>query len=228
MARPSVGIPLDALSSGPIPRHRHHDAYVAVVLDGRYDETGDSGRFSVREGDLLFHRAYESHANLIGRGGARVLNLAVPGTLSLPSAFRVRDLDSLMGACRRGEFDALQALLAPSDTIPAASADWPDLLARALDADPSLRLDAWARAAQLHPATVSRGFRRVFGVSPARFRVEARVRKALSALRSQKDSLAAVADAAGFADQAHLTRAAKHLTGRTPAQLRSNRFKTGA
>jgi len=40
-------------------------------------------------------------------------------------------------------------------------------------------------------------------------------------------SLAEIAAVAGFADQSHMTRAVRALTGQTPGDwLRSNRFKT--
>jgi AraC-like DNA-binding protein len=79
----------------------------------------------------------------------------------------------------------------------------------------------------LTPATVSRGFARVFETSPAAFRAEARALRAFARITAGGRSLAGIAAVAGFADQAHMTRAIRALTGRPPGHwLRSIRFKT--
>ena len=88
--------------------------------------------------------------------------------------------------------------------------------------------DQWARSNDLAPATVSRGFSKVFDVTPAEFRLEARTRRALAMIAANATSLAMIAVTTGFADQAHMTRAIRGLTGSTPGHWRrSNRFKTG-
>jgi AraC-like DNA-binding protein len=105
--------------------------------------------------------------------------------------------------------------------------DWPDMLAADLLKNPQTRLDGWARAHGLAAETVSRGFRKVFGVSPAAFRAQARAQSAFARIVGNDAPLAAVAAEAGFADQAHMSRATKALTGRTPASWRrSSPFKT--
>jgi|GEM_PF-6460928 len=54
--------------------------------------------------------------------------------------------------------------------------------------------------------TLSRQFRALYEVSAAGYRVEARARRAWSALVVSSVSLASLAHACGYADQAHLTR----------------------
>jgi AraC-like DNA-binding protein len=93
--------------------------------------------------------------------------------------------------------------------------DWPDLLAHDLLADPRLRLDDWAERHGLAPATLSRGFARVFAISAATFRAEARAQNAL-ALIATGAALADIAAGAGFSDQPHMTRAITALTGHPP------------
>jgi AraC-like DNA-binding protein len=104
--------------------------------------------------------------------------------------------------------------------------DWPDLLAKAMLADPNLRLDRWADAHGLSAETLSRGFGRVFATTPAAFRAEARARKAFVRIMETMAPLAEIAAETGFADQAHMTRAIKALTGVPPRLWRSNPFKT--
>ena len=88
-------------------------------------------------------------------------------------------------------------------------------------------LDAWADEHGLRAETVSRGFGRMFGLTPAAFRAEARARNAFALITTSDLPLAQIAAVAGFADQAHLTRSVHALTGSTPgAWRRSNAFKT--
>jgi AraC-like DNA-binding protein len=110
----------------------------------------------------------------------------------------------------------------------AEHADWPDELASALIANPSLNLSRWSESNGLTPWGVSRGFMRVFGLSPSAFRVRTRARKAWKAIQSEKAPLAAIASDLSFADQPHMTRSVKQLTGMGPQACRkaANGFKT--
>ncbi len=211
------------------PRHRHRHGYAALVLEGDYVEAGDSGRRAVSPGDVVLHGAFEAHANQIGVRGARVLNLPLPGRLPEHDAFmRVADPDRVARIAERDIREALACLMSQLEPTPAAAGDWRDALAAALRADPGLVLRNWARDAGLAAATVSRGFREAFGVTPVRYRAEARVRQAWRRLGEAR-SLAELALDAGFADQAHMTRGILAMTGRTPGDWRrSNRFKMEA
>jgi len=199
-----------------IPRHRHARAYAAVILSGAYEESGSLGRYRVRSSHVLLHRAFDAHVDRFASSGARVLNLL----LNEPPAFGlgvVADPDTI---ARVAEKD-LPAAIEPQP------ADWPDLLASDLLDDPQLRLETWAGRHGLAAATLSRGFRTIFATSPAAFRAESRAQSALALMAAGGSSLAEIAAVAGFADQSHMTRAVRALTGQTPGDwLRSNRFKT--
>ena len=106
--------------------------------------------------------------------------------------------------------------------------DWPDELAAALMRNPSLKLSRWGEANGIAPWTLSRDFGLVFGVSPETFRARARARHALKRIRDTHAPLASIAVQLGFADQSHMTRSVKQLTGITPQAWRSaaNGFKT--
>jgi AraC-like DNA-binding protein len=79
----------------------------------------------------------------------------------------------------------------------------------------------WAGRMGLDPASVSRGFARAYGVSPKRFRLEVRTRRALAALPAWPGSLADLAADQGFADQAHLARSVVAMTGISPIRFRA-------
>lgn len=210
---------------GRLPRHRHAESYAAVVLAGAYEEAGDAGRRRVAPGDVVIHRAFEAHLNRTPAAGAQVLNLPLPAG-GLPAFGRIDDLDGLVRAAERDLRDA--AALLPDGLRPAEAsrADWPDLLASALAKGDGGRLADWADRFGLSPAHLSRGFGKVFGVTPQRYRLEARTRAALADLAGPA-ALAEVAAAHGFADQAHMTRSIRAVTGRPPgAWKRSIPFKT--
>lgn len=71
----------------------------------------------------------------------------------------------------------------------------------------------------------SRIFRREVGVSPYRYVVHLRLRRAVELVRDGKLPLAQIAAATGFADQSHLSRWVKRVHGVSMTQLTSRRSK---
>jgi AraC-like DNA-binding protein len=210
---------------GRLPRHRHADGYAAVVLCGAYEEAGDAGRRRVEPGDVVTHRPFEAHLNRTPAAGAQVLNLPLPAG-DLPAFGRVDDVDALVRAAERDLLEAAALLAGGFRPAHPSRTDWPDLLAAALASGDAGRLGDWAEVFGLSPEHLSRGFRRVFGVTPQRYRLESRARAALADLTGPA-ALAEVAAAHGFSDQAHMTRSVRAVTGRPPgAWKRSNPFKT--
>lgn len=197
------------------PLHRHDDAYAALVLSGGYEEVGSNGRFRVRPGDVLLHYRFDAHFNRFERSRARLLNLPLKAPIGPPIA-RVDDPDAIARIAETDPTEAsalLEQLMRP---IGAMLHDWPDLLAQDIIADPGIKLDRWAGQHGLSPATISRGFKKAFGVSPVAFRAEVRALRAFRQIVQGKTSLASAAIDAFFADQAHMSRAIKSITGRQP------------
>jgi AraC-like DNA-binding protein len=202
-----------------LPRHRHVEGYVALVLAGSYDEAGDDGRLEARPGIVVIHDRWAAHRDHFGAGGARVLNLpALPG---LAGAGSVADPDAVARMAERDPSAAAELVRESFRPDAARAADWPDLLAAALRDDPGVAITSWADRMGLDPASVSRGFSRAYGLSPKRFRLEARTRRAVLALDRWHGGLAAFAAEHGFADQAHLTRSVLAMTGHPPARLKA-------
>jgi len=213
---------------GALPRHRHAEGYVAVVIAGGYEEAGDAGRRQVSAGDVVVHRPWEAHLNRTPAAGAQVLNLPLPAGGLTPFG-RVDDLDALVRMARRDPEEASEHLRGMFRPAAASVADWPDLLAEALAGGDADSLGDWAQRLNLSPEHLSRGFSRVFGITPHRFRWEARSRAALRDLTLTATPLVELALTHGFADQAHLTRSLRAFSGRTPGAWRkSNPFKTRA
>lgn len=207
-----------------LPRHRHGAAYAALVTQGAYEEAGDTGRFCVRAGDVLLHAAFEAHINRYGNHGAEVASFELPEGAQPPHAWmRVADPDAIIRLAERNVTEATALLLASLAAVRCRLSDWPEDLALALRRDPALSLGDWARERGLASATVSRGFKQVFGVSPHAYRAQLKGRLAWRALVQGRAPLAAVALEAGFSDQAHMTRTVQAVTGRTPGVWRAHR-----
>lgn len=201
------------------PRHRHGFGYMCVILSGGLDEAGDSGRFRARAGDVLVHKPFEAHLDLLGLAGAEVLNLPlVPG---LPEGLiSVDDPDSIARLAERSPMAASRAVAACFSGRGGES-DWPDLLAESLRRPGSFSIRSWAGRHGLAPETVSRGFRQAYGTTPRRYRAEARTRRAWFEVSAGAQPLAEIAFDLGFADQSHMTRSLTAMTGLSPGKWRS-------
>jgi AraC-like DNA-binding protein len=204
-----------------LPRHCHREAFATVVLAGGYDEAGDTGRHRVRAGDVIFHRAFESHLDRFYRPGAEVLVIPIPDRWAGPSIGSVADPDAIVRAGEKDSTEALHILIGEFSARAAETHDWADALAEALRADPSVSLQQWAEEAGLHPGSLGRGFARVFGMSAVAYRLVQRTRRAIDALLRTDVPLSRLAIDCGFADQAHMTRAVTSVAGVPPAFLRT-------
>jgi AraC-like DNA-binding protein len=85
----------------------------------------------------------------------------------------------------------------------------------------NLDLDALAAEAHLSVYHFARAFRHSMGVSPLRYVLEQRVRRAQQLLRQTDLPLASIANAVGFFDQGHLARQFRRFVGTTPSSYRN-------
>lgn len=209
-------------------RHRHDDAFVAVVLEGGYQEAGDEGRFDVRPGDALIHHSFEAHLDRVEAKGARVLVLDLPVTLAATPHIcgRVADPDLLVRVAARDPRAAAAAFAEQFVATSDAALDWPDLLARDLRGSSAIRLGEWAERTGVRAETLSRGFRAAYGCTPKAYRADARARAALAAVRAGAGTLSDIAHHFHFADQAHMTHAVARLSGATPGAWRRRQIDT--
>lgn len=208
-------------------RHRHSAGYAAVVLSGGYVEAGSGRRLQVDAGTAVIHAAYEAHRDEFGTYGAVVLNLPLPDGMK-EGPVRVPDVDEI---ARLAEHDPGAAAALLKETACPSEAcldDWPDALASALVRGTDAALADWADENGLAPQSLSRGFRRAYGVSPKRYRAEQRALKALRLFPTWHGSLAELAIETGFSDQAHMTRLIGEVAGMPPRRLKVHCVQEGA
>ncbi len=77
-----------------------------------------------------------------------------------------------------------------------------------------------ARLVSLSPSYFCRAFKESFGEPPHAYLIKMRVERARTLMRTTSDSLSQIALACGLADQAHLCRCFRQVTGATPGAWR--------
>jgi AraC-like DNA-binding protein len=201
------------------PRHRHLDAYAIVMIRGGFEQISYAGRVRVLAGQLIVQPTLDCHANHLLSRGAQILRLPWHHVADLGGVYAVRDLDAIVRAAERDVIEAV-ALARESCTRALRGADdLPDQLAAALVRQP-VSIASWAQRMRVARETVSRSFTAAYGISARRFRIEVQTRAAWLRIVRGREPLAAIASAAGFADQAHMTRNVRALTGAPPAAWR--------
>jgi AraC family transcriptional regulator len=228
--------------------HTHDRACVAVMLDGSFDLHFPGKAYPCPPTTVFTEPAGETHANFIGSGGAHVVVVQPDPTeteLLRPFAGLIDRATHRHHAGLAEQASRLTQELNCGDDLTTLAAEGIVLemlvtLAR-LDSGAARRPPAWllraqellhsqftramrnadvARAVGVHPAHLARAFRVHFKVSMGCYVRRLRLDWAARELVRSETSLAAVALAAGFADQSHFTRFFKRHTGLTPQAYR--------
>ena len=222
-------------------RHTDRHSRISLLLRGGYREEGAAGAIRMGPGDVLLKSARAYHEDEFGDEGAALVALeflqddpfddhADPQLWrKRDDAFALRHTITMLEAALAGDSDTVGAA---GDDLMAASGDesgersaprWLETLKNDLEERTlaSVSVGEHARHAGAHPAHVSRLFRRCYGASITDFAQTQSVRRALHALAHTSDPLSAVAIAAGFYDQSHMTRVFRRMTGRTPGAHRA-------
>ncbi len=179
---------------------------------------------------LIWHPPFHLHENRFSVEGATVLNLPAPTYAAPPEFYRVRfgaditriaalaDKDAVAAAITA--FAELQFSAAPANPAP----DWLTAMAQALRQDSrvgaSSLIGKLAKDQGVCPEHAARRFKTYFGVSPSIYRREHRVRRATHLIR-RGVTCAETAYRCGYADQSHLVKEFRMVTGRTPGAFQS-------
>jgi len=233
-----------------IPRHAHDLASFYIVLEGSLTEFYHRKKRDLATSSVVFTPPGEVHSNLFHRAGGRCFLVELPqhwtDRLSMSGIKLENSLDARTGELTRlatklyKEFRyvdkvsplsveglALEILAAFSRRSEDVSEAYlPRWLrdAKYLLHDrfsETLTLDEIAAQVGVHPVQLSRAFRKRYRCSLAEYQRRLRVEHASRQLATTRLSLAAIASAAGFADQAHFSRVLKDRTGLTPAKFRA-------
>ncbi len=214
---------VDRIPAGlALPRHRHVDAYVTVILAGAYEQAGYAGRLAVQAGDILLQPTMDCHCDVMKSRGVELLRMHWNWTPGYGGIYRGGDVEAIRRAAQKGDGEAEHLLtrVFSRQTPVTTLADWEDELALRLR-DGTARISLLAAGLGLTREAASRGFTRAYGVSPAAFRNELRARAAWLQIRATRQRLCDIAAETGFADQPHMTRAISKMLGASPAHWRT-------
>jgi AraC family transcriptional regulator len=219
--------------------------YVVVVLDGGLVKTFARSELELAPGSVVTMPAGALHASAFGRSETRVVALHPPAAADpiWPRLLRrlrhVRDGSSAGLAWRvvselSASDDAwplavegfglelLATLARQSSDVPRKPPVWLREVHERLHSCVGVRpsLGELAAGAGVHPSYLAQVFRQHYGTSVGEYLRRLRLDWAAAQLASTDVSLAAIAMTAGFADQAHFTRAFKRHIGVTPGRYR--------
>lgn len=223
------------------PEHSHGASSITVILAGDIRETTRTADVFGSALSVAAKPAGVRHANQVGPRGARTVQVAfAPGALGVPRPAGWQWTHG--GAASAPMLRLARALRAPgvptgavedfvTEAVAAAEGDErteghvPSWLARVKEAlddrlEAGVTIEYLAGLAGAHPVSVSRAFRRHFGVAVTEYRRRERVRRAAGRLAASAQSLSAVAHGTGHADHAHFCREFRRLTGLTPSEYR--------
>ncbi len=226
-----------------LPLHQHDSPYISFLLSGEYMESNGARELSCGAGMVLWHPAFDAHADRFGVAGGHMLNLEMSQAWLAEARQELKPLSSVYGfqdglpyalglrlyrALGREclELDDLACELTSFFFAGRADIRPPKWLQRVRElveqqSDKTLSLSATAAEAGVHPVHLARTCRRFWSCTFGDYLARVRLRKALGMLGAGgSQSVADIAYASGFADHAHLCRKFKESTGFTPSAFR--------
>jgi AraC family transcriptional regulator len=228
-------------------KHEHDGPHICAVLEGGFVERDKSGWRDVGPGSLRVSGA-ASHDIDFSVSGASCLVLETLDFNALPDSAQFIEhnprLERIVRSIARADqdpdpgarvlFDDLASELLAQITriIDGKIGPPPSWLAevreRIHDDFNVDSVESLASRAGVHRVHLARVFHEHYGVSVTRYLRSVRARRALSLITSTHFGLSHIAAESGYADQSHLTREIRALTGRTPGAYRSmlHTFKT--
>jgi AraC family transcriptional regulator len=236
-------------SGSTLPRHIHDRTCVALPIAGAFDSVMHGRSHWSGPGMIITEPAGEVHANRFGPDGTRIAivqpdarreELLRPCDAFLRAInHRAEPAAALLARRLVGELaaqDSVSALameaialellvVSARSHVPDGEGRTPGWLARVRDRlhddfAQTHHLQTLAEDAGVHPAHLTKAFRRCFGRSIGSYLRLVRVNWAAHRLATSEDLLAEVAAVAGFTDQSHFTRLFRQHFGCTPARYR--------
>ncbi len=228
-----------------LPMHEHPGTYISVLVRGAYRELCGQDERLCSSGTMIWHPFDEAHADQFAETGGLVMDIEIERSWldeatqdfkvspracvwsgGRPYSLGLQLYRALSGGALSADDLGLELLSfffsGMLDTCPPV---WfRQVLHMVADlGDRRLSLTNVAREVGVHPIHLARSFRRFTGCTFGEYVAQRRLRTAFDLLVSPDRTIADVAYACGFADQAHLCRCLKTATGLTPSQFRRHR-----
>lgn len=233
-----------------VPEHSHETALCVLVLEGAFEEQSERKRALCSAGTVLFVPAGAPHAHsfLARRSRAFTVQFGDEWTSRLaacgvrfPTDPKIISLGAaswcaarLYGEFRRGStrsdlalderaLETLAAVAPKPNASTETRAKWLCQVREYLSAHfrDNFSLAHLSRLTGIHPAYLSRAFRRHTGETLSCCMMRLRLEYAADRLVREDASIGLIGLEAGFADHSHFTRAFKRATGTTPLAFRT-------
>ncbi len=217
------------------PEHEHSRAQLSFLLCGGYAETERNRDYETTSPLHKFRPAGSRHSADFGRFGALIFSVDFydPSCVrAAPEGWHangrwVTDLCRLIFTDSAPADEVVDDLIggleiesAPGSVRLDHAPIWLRRAAERFADDPLSDVSEVAYEAGVHRVHLSRAFRKYLGLSPSHYRLFCKTTRALHRMIDHHESPAMAAASAGFADQAHWTRASRVLAGVAPGQLR--------
>ncbi len=225
--------------------HYHENPHISFVFQGGGSET--RGRYSPKQklNDIFFYHAGEKHrwispelvsksANIeIGRDFVRKFevsesNIGKAITDNPDAKFLILKMQQEMLINDFDSFATIQTLLLElvsySRTLcEGAVPEWVHILSDLLNDkwNESVTLRELSLAAEVHPVTISKYFRKYFSCTLGEYLRKLKIDKSIPLIKNSEVSLTEIAFHCGFADQSHFIRNFKQMTGFLPKEFRN-------
>lgn len=229
--------------------HSHENLYIAYVIEGSYIESSRHETKRCLPGSVVLHRIDEKHSNSsfaarnrilnaeIGQGWFEKYNLstaAIEKNISrnnfqlkilfsnLYNEYLINDNVTAL-AFETGILEAFNSVLASDNFITGNMPEWVKKTEEILRfEEPScIDLTFLTNETGVHPAHISRDFRKYFHCTMSEYVRRLKVEKAGEYLTAGKFTLAEVSYICGFADQSHFIRIFRKFKGLTPQQYQN-------
>jgi len=226
-----------------VEQHTHDEAHFVLVLEGGYMSSAVGAPPVSRAPLLVFNPAGTTHRDRFHRGQGLFLAVSGGPAQDEGEAVAIRDPYAIWTAHRiareiaeatpgiglEGRAHQLVASVQPLTSDEARNAaEPPTWLRRVFEMsftadDPELSVADLAAEAGVHPVHLARVFKRYLACSPGEYLRGRRLERAVAMLGASRASLADIACASGFTDQAHFSNAFRSAFHATPGGWRRTR-----
>jgi AraC-like DNA-binding protein len=227
-----------------IREHYHENAYLSLLIRGRYRESTGRNEKDMQPGEVIFRPAGYRHANHFPNNGGSCLNIEFKPEVIYEQTGKAVFPEQAM-VYPAGAFEYLYRLLYcfTNDmgaeltheyilTWMAAQAAYKTpqrllwlprvkaILETELEAPHSIT--ALAARVHVHPVYLARAFKEREGLTPGEYHLKMRLKKAVELLFRTDGSISSIAWSTGFTDAAHLIRCFRACYHVTPHRFRSS------
>jgi AraC-like DNA-binding protein len=228
--------------------HYHENAYFTLILEGRMIEGNKKEVYQCPQGTLLFHNWHDAHYNIKPEGFTRGFHIEIDqgwckaqetnlnvlkgsSELNHPKIkveaynifkeSKINDGNSPL-AIQVLLINLLSQISGTDEKKYLGTPGWVTKIRDILNDMPTEEwtLTALAKALEIHPVHLSRGFSKYFGANLGDYIRFIKIQRALSMLANKSQSLTDITYACGFADQSHFIRCFKAVNHLNPAQFR--------